>query len=160
VPEPVPEPEPAVEVREDGLVPGAIPVAVRSADDDDGSWASDYATSDAPVRNAHYRGVYESTTEARQVRVFYEEESLDVVFSCEPGEFILDAADRAGFELPFSCRSGGCLSCSAQLLSGKVEMGEQYVLEDEHTSAGFFLLCCSTAQTDLVLRSHQEDNIT
>ena len=95
-----------------------------------------------------------------QVRVLDEEASLDVVFSCEPGEFILDAADRAGFELPFSCRSGGCLSCSALLLSGKVDMGEQYVLEDEHTSAGYFLLCCSTAQTDLVVRSHQEDHIT
>lgn len=129
-------------------------------DAEDGSWASDYATDDAPNRNAHYRQVFESTSEARRVRVIQEDEGIDVTFACEPGEFILDAADRAGQELPFSCRSGGCLSCSALLLSGEVEMGEQYVLEDEHISGGFFLLCCSTARTDVVLRSHQEDDIS
>jgi ferredoxin len=148
-----------VAVRGDGLVAGALPVSVRNLAEGEDGWVSDYATSDAPIRNAHYQSGFETTDAARQVRVMCEEESLDVVFSCEPEEYILDAADRAGFELPFSCRSGGCLSCSALLLSGSVDMGEQYVLEESHTEAGYFLLCCATASTDLVLLSHQEDEI-
>lgn len=139
---------------------GALPVLVKSVEGEEDGWVSDYATDDAPVRNAHYQTVFESTDAARRVRVLCEEEDMDIVFLCEPNEFILDAADRAGFELPFSCRSGGCLSCSALLLSGTVEMGEQYVLEEEHTDAGYFLLCCAVASTDLVLRSHQEDSIS
>ena len=130
---------------------------IRSTDDGEDGWANDYATNDAPVRNAHYRPVFESSGKSRQVRVIYEEEDLDILFSCEPGEFVLDAADRAGQELPFSCRSGGCLVCSAQVLSGDIEMGEQYVLEDEHIDAHYVLLCCSTPLSDIVVRATRQE---
>jgi len=139
--------------------PGDLPIRIRSQTDSEESWASDYATDDAPVRNAHYRPVFESSSRSCRVRVINEDEGLDTVFECEPGEFVLDAADRAGQELPFSCRSGGCLACSAKMLSGDIEMTEQYVLEDEHVSAFFVLLCCSTPLSDIVVRTHQEDNI-
>jgi ferredoxin len=29
-------------------------------------------------------------------------------FPCEPNESVLDAAQRAGLEIPFSCRKGVC----------------------------------------------------
>ncbi|MDG1480833.1 MAG: 2Fe-2S iron-sulfur cluster-binding protein [Myxococcota bacterium] len=158
-----PPPEPAPEVAVAPIAPppqpGDLPVRIRNRDDGEESWASDYSTDDAPVRNAHYRPVFESSHRSFRVRVINEDTDLDVILDCEPGEFVLDAADRAGQELPFSCRSGGCLSCSAKVLSGDVEMGEQYVLEDEHVANHFVLLCCSSPLSDIVVRSHQEDNI-
>jgi ferredoxin len=32
--------------------------------------------------------------------------NTDYQFPCEPNESVLDAAQRAGFEVPFSCRKG------------------------------------------------------
>lgn len=43
-----------------------------------------------------------------------------VTFACEPGETILDAAARAGWELPYSCRRGICETCRAGVLAGEV----------------------------------------
>ena len=115
---------------------------------------------DAPVRNAHYAAVRETTDAAFRVRVYNSAEGLDVTFSVEPGEYVLDAAERAGFLLPFSCRAGGCLTCSAKT-EGEVrfEMGEQYVLDEDVVGAGYCLLCCTSVSTDAVFLSHQQDNI-
>ena len=120
---------------------------------------SDEEHADAPTRNAHHRAVYEATDEAVEVRVYNEEEGLDITFPCEPGEFILDAAERAGYDLPFSCRSGGCLTCSAKTIEGTWEMDEQYVLEDEHIEEGFMLLCCTAVTSPGVFLSHQQDEV-
>ena len=42
----------------------------------------------------------------------------DVSFPAEKGERILDAAERAGYDIPHACRSGFCGSCSANVVSG------------------------------------------
>ena len=118
------------------------------------------ASDDAPVRNAHYRETFETTAAAHRITLHHREFGTTIEFPCEPGEFILDAADRAGTELPFSCRSGGCLSCTGKVLQGEGEMGEQYVLEPEHLARGYYLLCCTTPRTDCVVVSHQEDEVT
>ncbi len=120
---------------------------------------SDYQSDDAPVRTAHHREVFETTDAAIPVRVFDADLDRWLEFSCEPGEYVLDAADRAGLELPFSCRSGGCLSCAGKMLEGQAEMGEQYVLEDEHIDAGFYLLCCTTITAPAAFLGNQEDEI-
>ena len=38
-----------------------------------------------------------------------------------PGERILDAAQRLGYECPQSCRNGNCHVCAALLVEGQVE---------------------------------------
>jgi ring-1,2-phenylacetyl-CoA epoxidase subunit PaaE len=43
---------------------------------------------------------------------------------------VLDAASRAGLELPFSCRAGVCSTCRTKVVSGAVEMDQNYALED------------------------------
>ena len=80
-------------------------------------------------------------------------------FECEPDEFILDAAERAGVELPYSCRNGGCLRCCAKIISGNIKMEEQYVLEEEDTDKGFFLPCCTTAVSGLSFQIDQESEL-
>jgi CDP-4-dehydro-6-deoxyglucose reductase/3-phenylpropionate/trans-cinnamate dioxygenase ferredoxin reductase subunit len=45
-----------------------------------------------------------------------------IVFSCRPGETVLDAAERAGYALPYSCRKGVCTSCAATLTEGSAQV--------------------------------------
>jgi NAD(P)H-flavin reductase/ferredoxin len=47
----------------------------------------------------------------------------DIVFDCETGETVLDAAERAGYSLPYSCRKGVCSSCEGGLRDGVVRVG-------------------------------------
>lgn len=42
-------------------------------------------------------------------------------FECEPGEKILHAGLRSGFELAYECGTGTCGTCKATLVSGRVE---------------------------------------
>lgn len=41
-----------------------------------------------------------------------------VSFECAEGETILDAAEAAGLQIPYSCRKGVCASCEGRLVSG------------------------------------------
>lgn len=65
-------------------------------------------------------------------------------------ESILDAANAAGFDLPFSCRAGVCSTCRTRVTRGKVEMSEQYALEDWELEAGYVLACSSRPSTNEV----------
>ncbi len=62
-------------------------------------------------------------------------------------ETILEAAGRAGIELPFSCRAGVCSTCRTRLVQGRVEMRANYSLEEWELEQGFILACQSQATT-------------
>jgi ring-1,2-phenylacetyl-CoA epoxidase subunit PaaE len=66
------------------------------------------------------------------------------------GEVILDAAGRAGLDLPFSCRAGVCSTCRAKLVSGSAEMEHNVALEDWEVEAGY-ILCCQARPTSAAL---------
>ncbi len=57
------------------------------------------------------------------------------------GEAVLDAALRAGMDLPWSCRGGMCSTCRARVISGRVEMTQNFSLEKWETDAGFVVTC-------------------
>jgi len=59
---------------------------------------------------------------------------------------VLEAAERAGFELPYSCRAGVCSTCRAKVTRGSVEMEIHYALEPWEVDAGF-VLCCQARPT-------------
>ena len=54
---------------------------------------------------------------------------------------VLAAAERAGLDLPFSCRAGICATCRAKLKSGRAVMAHNIALEPWEVDAGF-ILCC------------------
>jgi ring-1,2-phenylacetyl-CoA epoxidase subunit PaaE len=54
---------------------------------------------------------------------------------------VLAAAERAGLDLPFSCRAGICATCRTKLKSGQVVMAHNIALEPWEIDAGF-ILCC------------------
>ena len=57
------------------------------------------------------------------------------------GEAVLDAALRAGLDLPFSCKGGMCSTCRAKLVEGGAAMTLNYSLEPWEIAAGFVLTC-------------------
>ncbi|WGR91188.1 phenylacetate-CoA oxygenase/reductase subunit PaaK [Bradyrhizobium sp. ISRA443] len=57
------------------------------------------------------------------------------------GESILDAALRAGMDLPFACKGGMCSTCRAKLVEGDAAMDLNYSLEPWELKAGFILTC-------------------
>jgi ring-1,2-phenylacetyl-CoA epoxidase subunit PaaE len=63
---------------------------------------------------------------------------------------VLDAAERAGLELPFSCRSGICATCRARITEGAAVMAHNIALEPWETDAGF-VLCCQARPTTAAL---------
>ncbi|ALQ29373.1 oxidoreductase [Arthrobacter sp. YC-RL1] len=68
-----------------------------------------------------------------------------------PGEQILDVARRAGVRIGANCQEGMCGSCKIVKVTGEVTMNHQGGIRAREISAGKFLPCCSTADTDLVI---------
>ncbi|MGO4728046.1 MULTISPECIES: 1,2-phenylacetyl-CoA epoxidase subunit PaaE [unclassified Inquilinus] len=67
------------------------------------------------------------------------------------GESILDAALRAGMDLPYACKGGMCSTCRARLVEGEAEMDVNYSLEPWELKAGFILTCQAHPRTDRVV---------
>jgi ring-1,2-phenylacetyl-CoA epoxidase subunit PaaE len=63
---------------------------------------------------------------------------------------VLDAAERAGLELPFSCRAGICATCRAKIVEGEAVMTHNIALQPWETEAGF-ILCCQARPTGATL---------
>ncbi|MDP3074431.1 1,2-phenylacetyl-CoA epoxidase subunit PaaE [Bradyrhizobium sp.] len=67
------------------------------------------------------------------------------------GEAVLDAALRAGMDLPFACKGGMCSTCRARLVEGSAEMEVNYSLEPWELKAGFILTCQAKPTSDRVV---------
>ena len=76
-----------------------------------------------------------------------------IAFGCEAGETVLDAAERAGYSLPYSCRKGICSTCDAELRDGEVVFGAKQIT----APAREVLLCQAKPQTDIVIRPKRID---
>jgi ring-1,2-phenylacetyl-CoA epoxidase subunit PaaE len=109
-----------------------IPVAPRRA-------ASAAAAAEQPVAHAHIT-LHGSA---------YDIPMLD-------GETVIDAGERMGIEMPYSCRGGMCCTCRAKLVSGKVDMAMNYSLEPWEMEAGYVLTCQARPLTKEIVVDYDE----
>lgn len=72
----------------------------------------------------------------------------DIGFACGEGETLLDAAERAGYALPYSCRKGVCSTCEGALRDGTVRVRSKLVAGP----ADSVLLCQAQPTSDVVIR--------
>lgn len=61
------------------------------------------------------------------------------------GQTLLEAMRQASLSPPFSCQSGVCGACRAQLTTGSVHMRNHIALEDQDVTRGEILTCQSVA---------------
>lgn len=74
------------------------------------------------------------------VAIIIDGDQIDLHLSSN-GETILDAAHRAGADLPFACKGGVCCTCKAKILEGSASMDVNYALEKDEVEAGYILTC-------------------
>jgi len=65
-------------------------------------------------------------------------------------ETILNAALRVRPDVPFACAGGVCGTCRAKVVSGTVEMDENYALEPDEVAQGYVLTCQSHPTSESV----------
>ena len=72
------------------------------------------------------------------------------------GEAIIDAALRAGIELPFACKGGMCCTCRAKLVEGSAEMAVNYSLQPWELEAGYILTCQARPTSERVVVDYDQ----
>jgi ferredoxin len=71
-------------------------------------------------------------------------------------EYILDAAYKAGYDLPSMCLQGFCLTCACKLFKGKVDQSDAIRYYPEDMKSRFILICSAKPLSDLCLKTHKK----
>lgn len=89
------------------------------------------------------------------VTVIIDGEQIDLHLD-STGENILDAAQKAGGDLPFACKGGVCCTCKAKIIEGSASMDVNYSLEKDEVEAGYILTCQAHPTSDKLVVSFDD----
>lgn len=75
----------------------------------------------------------------------------DATYLVDPRRPLLETLRDQGVDLPYGCRYGGCITCAAKLISGKVDQRRQVALNNRQLGQGYILLCVARPLLDCTL---------
>ena len=81
-----------------------------------------------------------------------------VILDVKADQPIYQAALDAGIQLPIGCDYGGCITCAAKLIAGKVRQPGATALNQRQSRAGYVLLCVARPKTDCVIEEGVESH--
>lgn len=96
----------------------------------------------------------EQTVESN-VTVILDGDRYDLALQSD-GENILDAANKAGADLPYACKGGVCCTCKAKIIEGTARMDVNYALEKDEVEAGYILTCQSHPTSEKLIISFDD----
>ncbi|CAA0838132.1 2Fe-2S ferredoxin-like superfamily protein [Striga hermonthica] len=97
-------------------------------------------------------------TAVRAYKVVVEHDGGSTELEVEPDETILSKALDAGLDVPHDCKLGVCMTCPAQLVSGKVDQSEG-MLSDDVIESGYALMCASYPRSDCRVKVIPEEEL-
>ena len=127
---------------------GAVAAVGGAEGEGEGELADEAAGEDTPA------AIPDDEAEVYDVEFEKEGETVEV----KENETLLEAGEEAGFDLPYACREGQCISCSGQITDGGnsedyVEHHTNQMFEEAELEAGYALTCVAYPTSDLTLET-------
>lgn len=97
---------------------------------------------------------YESqtdTVENNKQTVTINYQGSDICSAGNNQQILLDQAEMAGVQIPYSCRGGQCGRCKVKLLQGEVNILKSDALSDTEKEQGYLLACSCIPLSDITL---------
>jgi len=130
-----------------GAVAG-VPAGEAGAELEEGE-AAEAEESDSPA------DIPEDEIEHYEIEFVKEGETIEVANN----ENLLDAGEEEGWDLPYSCRQGQCVSCAGHIPDGPatdyVEHDNQEMLDENELEDGYVLTCVAYPRGSFSLESSE-----